>query len=242
MTKPADPKALIASFPAAGSGGVTLEQLEKITVQRGMAYLALPNPPSLDAVESGQWQAQSAEAVRAAVEQASAGQVVLVGHCMGGLSAIRLADGLGARLGLPVRVLAINTPCPDSAGRIPTMTHLSDAEIGEVLAHDGFPQDLLDDEDMLEEIADGLRQEAVVADRLAEWVGTAGDLDALHVLSTRGDFFIPPEHCAPWQQRVSGEFQLTITPGGHGIDEASKGLLERALDSAVACARAAGPV
>jgi surfactin synthase thioesterase subunit len=153
---------------------------------------------------------------------------------MGGLSAVRLSAGLDAQLGLPVRLLVVNTPCPDATGRIPTMSHFSDAEIADVLAHDGFPQDLLDDEDMLAEIAAGLRADATVADRLAEWVGSAGDLDSLHVLSTRGDRFIPPEQCAGWWQRVSREFQLTIAEGGHTLDEAAAGVLDRALDAVLA--------
>jgi hypothetical protein len=32
-----EPIDLIASFPAAGAGGTTLEQLEKLAVRRGMA-------------------------------------------------------------------------------------------------------------------------------------------------------------------------------------------------------------
>jgi surfactin synthase thioesterase subunit len=225
---------LIASFPAGGAGGSTLEQLEELAARRGMAYRAMSNPASIDLVASGQWQAESIEEIRQAAEEASVGRVVLVGHCMGGLSAIHLANDLESRLALPVRVLVVNTPCPDSAGRIPTMSKFSDAEIAEVLVHEGFPQELIDDEDMLAEVADGLRSDATVADRLAEWVNAAGDLNNLHVLSTRGDLFIPPEECAGWWHRVSGEFHMTIAPGGHAIDEASIGVLERAIDSVMA--------
>jgi surfactin synthase thioesterase subunit len=225
---------LIASFPAAGSGGSTLEQLAKLAVRRGAAYVAATNPATMDDLVSGRWQAESTERIRLAAGQASADRVLLIGHCMGGLSAVRLADGLDSALGRPVSVLLVNTPCPDRAGRIPTMTRLTDAEIADVLAHDGFPQDLLDDEDMLAEIADGLRLDAAVADRLAEWISTAGDLETLHVLSTRGDYFIPPEQCAGWQHRVSGEFHLAIVRGGHALDETTIGVLERAIDSVLA--------
>ena len=238
MNTPGGPMDLMASFPAAGASGTTGEQLEKLAVRRGMAYLAMPNPASVDALESGRWLEESADEIRRAVYQAPAARVILVGHCMGGLSAVRLADGLGRGLAQPVRVLAINTPCPDSSGRIPTMSRLSDAEIAQVLAHDGFPQDLLDDEDMLAEIADGLREDAKVADRLAEWVNSAGDLETLHVLSTRGDRFIPPDQCAPWRRRVSGEFQLTIVNGGHAIDEELADVLKRAIDSVMASVQA----
>lgn len=229
--------ALLASFPAAGSGGRTLEVLQELAVRRGMSYVALPNPPSADALASGRWWADSAEELRRAAATGTSRQVVLVGHCMGGLSAIRLSDGLAAALGMPVSVLAINTPCPDAAGRIPTMSQSTDAEIATVLAHDGFPQDLLDDEDMLAEIAEGLRDDARVADRIATWIGTAGRFEALHVLSTRGDFFIPPQACAGWWQRVEGEFHLIVADGGHTIDEGSVDVLERAIDGVLACSR-----
>jgi surfactin synthase thioesterase subunit len=228
---------LIASFPAAGAGGTTLEQLEKLAVRRGMAYVALANPASIDALVGGAWQAESIDQLRRAVDQASASRVLLVGHCMGGLSAVRLSDGLGAMLARPVRVLVVNTPCPDPSGRIPTMSGFSDAEIAEVLLHDGFPPEVLEDEEMLAEVADGLREDATVADRLAEWVNSADHLDTLYVLSTRGDRFIPPEQCAGWRHRVSGEFHLTITDGGHTLDETTIGVLDRAIDSAMAAAQ-----
>jgi surfactin synthase thioesterase subunit len=238
VTEPAGPRDLIVAFPAAGAGGATLDQLEKLAARHGMAYLALANPASLDALESGQWQAQCVDRVEDAVREALAGRVILVGHCMGGLSAVRLSDGLGPRLALPVEILVINTPCPDSAGRIPTMSQFSDAEIAEVLAHDGFPRDLLDDEDVLADIAQVLRGDAAVADRVAEWIAAAGDLDTLYVLSTRGDFFVPPEHCAAWRHRVSGDLHLTITPGGHTLDEAMAAVLDRAIDAVAGRARA----
>ncbi|MGI8666595.1 MAG: thioesterase II family protein [Jatrophihabitans sp.] len=235
MSEPVEAPDLIVSFPAGGAGGSTLEQLERLADRKGSGYVALSNPASAEDLASGQWQAQSTDTVRRAAVQSAAGRIILVGHCMGGLSALRLADGLGSATALPVGVLAVNTPCPDLAGRIPTMSRFSDGEIAELLAGEGFPQDLLDDEDMLAEIADGLRADAAVADRLAEWVNSVDDLENLHVLSTRGDTFIPPEQCAAWRHRVSGEFQLTIAPGGHAIDEASIGLLERAIDSIKAC-------
>ncbi|GIF12954.1 alpha/beta fold hydrolase [Actinoplanes teichomyceticus] len=227
--------ALLASFPAAGSGGKTLQVLEELAVRRGMTYLALPNPPSIADLDSGRWSAACAERLRRA--GAGADQVILVGHCMGGLSAIRLSDGLAATLGIPVSVLAINTPCPDPAGRIPTMSEFTDAQIATVLAHDGFPQDLLDDEDMLAEIAEGLRDDARVADTIAAWVAGAGRFRALHVLSTRGDHFIPPRACTGWWDRVQGEFQMTVADGGHTIDEESVDVLERVLDGVLARSR-----
>ncbi|GGM08116.1 MULTISPECIES: thioesterase II family protein [Micromonospora] len=233
MSPHADPVDLVAAFPAAGSGGTTLEQVEKLAARRGLVYLALANPDSVDAVESGRWRAATVERLRQATADHPVGRVLLFGHCMGGLSAVRIADGLAAALGLPVRVLAVNTPCPDQAGRIPTMTDLSDAEIGTLLAHDGFPQDLLDDEDMLAEIADGLRDEARVADRLAEQVAAGDAVATLHLLSMRGDAFIPPERCVDWWRRVDGDFQVIVTDGGHGIDETSVGLLERVVTGAL---------
>lgn len=231
-------KDLVLSFPAAGAGGTTLDQLEKLAARRGMAYLALRNPAAVEVLASGEWQARCVEKVGRALEEERAGRMILIGHCMGGLSAIRLCEGLAVDLGRPAELLIINTPCPDSSGRIPTMSRLTDAEIAEILRHDGFPQDLLEDEDMLAEIAGGLREDASVADRLAEWIDSATPLGTLHVLSTRGDTFIPPEHCAAWRDRVSGEFHLTIANGGHTIDESLTGVLERAVDAVLARAQA----
>jgi surfactin synthase thioesterase subunit len=227
---------LVVSFPAAGDGGTTLEQLEALAGRRGMAYLALANPESVAALESGEWEKECVAELHRAAERVAADRVILFGHCMGGLSAIRLAGGtcLDRGQGSPVSLLVVNTPCPDPAGRIPTMSQFSDAQIAAVLAHDGFPQELLDDEDLLPEIADGLREDAVVADRLAEWISTADDLDTLHVLSTRGDTFIPPEVCAGWRHRVSRAFHLMIVDGGHALDESVVGELERAVDAVLA--------
>lgn len=231
---------LIVSFPAAGSGGSTMEQLEKLAARRGAAYLAAANPPRGGDAAPAAWLAASVERMRQAADRAAAARVLLVGHCMGGLTARRLADGLGAQLGRPVGVLLVNTPCPDDAGRIPTLSALSDAGIAAVLARDGFPAELLEDADMLAEIAAGLRAEARVADGLADWVRTAPALESLHVLATRGDTFVPPQWCAGWLRRVSGDFHLTVAAGGHAIDESSAGLLGRAVDG-LAAAIPAGP-
>lgn len=229
---------LVAAFPAAGSGGETLRQMAELAVQRGMAFLALTNPPSIEALTSGEWQADTVEELRRGVARGSAQRVVLIGHCMGGLSALRLFDGLGAVLGLPVSVLLVNTPCPDSDGRIPTMSKMSDARIADLLAHDDFPRELLDDEDMLAEIADGLRADARVADQIAEWVSVTGTFPALHVLSTRGDSFVPPQFCTGWWTRTLGEFRLTVADGGHTIDAHSADAFDRAITAVLDSARA----
>ncbi|MEV1092038.1 alpha/beta fold hydrolase [Streptomyces microflavus] len=225
---------LLIAFPAAGSGGTTLEQLEKLAARRGTGFLALPNPPSDEAVESGSWQKECLTQVSGALQDTGTGQTLLAGHCMGGFSALRLRDALTAHTGRPAPVLLLNTPCPDRQGRIPTMSSLTDDEIAEILAHEGFPQDLLDDEDVRTEIADRLRAEALVADGLARWLHTDGTPpDILHVLSTRGDYFIPPRHCVTWHERVPGEVHLTVADGGHAIDAPLAGLLERCVDAAL---------
>lgn len=233
-----DERHLLVAFPAAGAGGTTLEQLEKLAARRGMGFLSLSNPPTSPSVESGAWQADCVARIRAALDEADATRTLLVGHCMGGLSALRLHEGLAERTGGPAGLLLVNTPCPDHEGRIPTMSRLDDARIAEILAHDGFPQDLLDDEDMLAEIADGLREDASVADGLAEWIHTsAAPLETLHVLSTRGDTFIPPRHCVTWHERVEGEVHVTVADGGHTIDAPLAALLERCVDAALARVR-----
>ncbi|GHB35579.1 hypothetical protein GCM10010331_23710 [Streptomyces xanthochromogenes] len=221
-------------FPAAGGGGATLALLRDTAARRGMTVLALSNAESVADVDSGRWKDRAVREVRQAVAHTSGRRVVLAGHSMGGLSAICLHAALGARMSVPTGVLVINTPCPDPSGRIPTMSHLPDREIAQVLAHDGFPQELLDDEDMLSEIAHGLRRDAVVADRLAEVIGSADHLDRLHVLSGRDDRFIPPERCAAWRHRVAEEFHLTITPGGHALDATRAAAVERAFDGLLA--------
>lgn len=220
---------LVAAFPAAGSGGETLRQVEERAVRRGMAFVAMTNPPSIEALTSGRWQAGSVGELRRTAARVSARRVVLVGHCMGGLSALRLGADLDAALALTVSVLLINTPCPGPDGRIPTMSKMSDAQIADLLARDDFPQDLLDDEDMLAEIAEGLRSDARVADRIAEWVAATSTFPALHVLSTRGDSFVPPQFCTGWWTRTLGEFRLTVADGGHTIDAKSADAFDRAI-------------
>ncbi|MFD4788727.1 alpha/beta fold hydrolase [Streptomyces sp. NPDC058459] len=226
---------LLVAFPAAGSGGTTLEQLEKLAARRGMGFLSLPNPPTAEAVETGEWQRECLAGLSRALDDTGAGRVLLAGHCMGGFSALRLRDPLAEHAGRAVGVLLLNTPCPDGEGRIPTMSELADEEIAQILAHEGFPQDLLDDEDVLAEVAGRLRAEASVADGLARRLHTDGvPPEVLHVLSTRGDFFIPPRHCVTWHERVRGETHVTVADGGHAIDAGLAGLLERTVDAALA--------
>ncbi|MCD9901168.1 hypothetical protein LUR56_16630 [Streptomyces sp. MT29] len=116
---------LLIAFPAAGSGGTTMEQLEKLAALRGMGFLALKNPPSDEAVESGSWQRDCLDQVSGALQADGGGPTLLAGHCMGGFSALRLRDELTAHTGRPAPVLLLNTPCPDGQGRIPTMSALT---------------------------------------------------------------------------------------------------------------------
>jgi surfactin synthase thioesterase subunit len=228
---------LCVCFPAAGGGGVTLTLLKDAAARHGLTALTLPNADSVPDLDSGRWQERTVEEIRRAADRGGARRIVLAGHSMGGLSAVRLHPALDADGARPIGVLVINTPCPDSSGRIPTMSQLSDPEIAQVLAHDGFPPELLDDKDMLAEIAHGLRADAAVADRLAERFGPAGRLTDLHVLCGRDDRFIPPERCAAWAHRVSGEFHLTVVPGGHSLDPARTAALDRALAGVLAATR-----
>jgi surfactin synthase thioesterase subunit len=221
---------MIASFPAAGAGR-TFGWLS------GEEYLPCGNAAGVDELRSGRWERDTVDEIVRAAQEASAPHVVLVGHSMGGLSAIRLSGKLGPALGVPVGVLLLNTPCPDTAGRIPTMSHSTDAEIADILAGDGFPAEVLADPELLAEVAAGVRADAEVADRLAEWVNHAADIDQLHVVTTRGDTFIGTERCARWRDRVSGEFHLVETEGGHMLDGTPPEVLRGAVDSVVAALR-----
>jgi len=221
---------MIVSFPAAGAGR-TFRWLT------GENYLACANAADVGALRSGRWERDTIDEIVRAAEEKSARYVVLVGHSMGGLSAIRLSGKLGPALGLPVRVLLLNTPCPDTAGRIPTMSHSSDAEIADVLAGDGFPPEVLGDPELLAEVAAGVRADAEVADRLAEWVNSAADIDELHVVATRGDTFIGTERCARWRDRVTREFRLVEAEGGHMLDGTPAEVLHEVVDSVVASMR-----
>lgn len=233
MNTSTTPSVVIASLPAAGASSTSLRWLATAAARRGVDYVGLANPKFVDEFQSGRWQRECVQRLREVV--ATAGSVVLVGHSMGGLAAVLLAgDG---RLGVPVGVLALNTPCPDAQGRIPTMSVSSDAEIAAILISDGFPADILDDEDVLAEIAEDVRSDAVMADRLALAVHAAGAVPAMramHVLATSGDRFIGLERCVEWRHRVSGEFHLVVGQGGHMLTETPVGTLERAVDSAIA--------
>ncbi|MGW4211315.1 thioesterase II family protein [Lentzea sp. NPDC004789] len=221
---------MIVSFPAAGAGR-TFGWLS------GAQYLPCANAAGVGELRSGRWERDTVDEIVRAAEESSAPHVVLVGHSMGGLSAIRLSGKLGPALGKPVGVLLLNTPCPDTAGRIPTMSHSTDAEIADVLAGDGFPAEVLADPELLTEVAAGVRTDAEVADRLAEWVNHAADIDRLHVVTTRGDSFIGTERCARWRARVSGEFRLIEAEGGHMLDGTPPEVLRGAVDSVVATLR-----
>ncbi|MFI6036034.1 hypothetical protein ACIBBD_18060 [Streptomyces sp. NPDC051315] len=117
------------------------------------------------------------------------------------------------------------------------MTQLSNPEIAQVLAHDGFPPELLDDEDMPAEIAHGLRADAAVADRLAERISPTGRLTDPHVLCGRAERFIPTERRAARAHRASGEFQPTVVPGRHSLDATRTAAVGRAPAGALAATR-----
>ncbi|WNV87533.1 alpha/beta fold hydrolase [Umezawaea sp. Da 62-37] len=218
---------MIASFPAAGAG----RGFRWLT---GRDHVACANASSVDDLSSGRWEHDTTKEIVRTAAEVSARHVVLVGHSMGGLSALRLSGELGPALGVPVGVLLLNTPCPDSTGRIPTMSRSSDTEIADVLAGDGFPPEVLADPELLAEVAAGVRTDAEVADRLAEWVNSTADVDRLHVVTTRGDFFIGMERCARWRGRVTTEFVLVEAEGSHMLDGTPPEVLHAAVDSVVA--------
>jgi surfactin synthase thioesterase subunit len=117
------------------------------------------------------------------------------------------------------------------------MSGCSDAEIAAILSGDGFPPEILEDEELLAEVAAGVRADAEVADRLAEWVNSVGDLAHLHVLATTGDTFIGTERCAQWRKRVSGNFDLTEAGGGHMLDGTPADVLRNVVHSVITAAQ-----
>jgi surfactin synthase thioesterase subunit len=227
---------LVVSFPAAGAGSTTFRWLARAAGERGAVHLPLANASSVDELDSGRWAEGAAEQVRHAAQRSDARYVVLVGHSMGGLSALQLSTELGPTIGVPVRVLLLNTPCPDERGRIPTMSRCTDAEIAAILSGDGFPPEVLGDEELLAEVAAGVRADAKVADRLAERVNARGKAQQLWVLATRDDAFIGTARCAEWRHRVSGEFDLVAADGGHMLDRTPVDILARVVDSVIASA------
>lgn len=229
MIKPND---IIGFFPAAGAGGSTLDSSREIADQLGCALLELPNPPTIDDLTTGRWYNGLEHIVRAQIAKDGNSRLVLVGHCMGGLSAFTAASLLRSTSpDVRVGALVINTPYPGRDGRIPTMSALSDSAIGELLGAEGFPQELIDDVDMLEEVATNLRAEATVADRVAGAIHERTDCVPLHALSTRGDPFITPGDCEGWSRRSCGLFGWTICEGGHAINEFTAPVLRRTIMS-----------
>lgn len=223
---------VIGFFPAAGSGGSTLDCSRELADQLECTLVELPNPSSSGELISGRWANEVGRLI--GVQAAPDGDVrlVLVGHCMGGLSAFALTSLMrAADPRARVGALLVNTPYPSGDGQIPTMSALSDSAIGALLGAEGFPQELIDDVDMLEEIATGLRAEATVADSVASWVHHRTDRVPLHALSTRGDPFISPGHCEGWMHRSCGLFLWTVCEGGHAITEATSTVLRGAIVS-----------
>lgn len=231
MTAPVqDSPTLIASFPAAGAGSGTFQWLADAAARRGADYRAMANPPSTTAVADGTWRADAAADLRNAVQRSGARRVVLVGHSMGGLSAVCLAEDVGTTPDTHVAVLVLNTPCPDEWGRIPTLSSCSDAEIGTVLQGSSLGPDVLGDPELLAEVAAHVRSDAQVADRLAlEAVGV--EIDVLHVVATRGDTLIATDRCEAWRHCVVGGFHLASIDGDHMALDAPPGALDRALTS-----------
>jgi len=228
------PESLVVSFPAAGVGDSMAGWLTGPAAEcSGAGYLPLPNPGCLEELISDDWRRRTLSQIQHAVTEAAVDRVILVGHCLGGLSALYLVDEVRSRCAVPTALVVVNTPCPDGEGRVPSLAGSTDQEIGEVLAADGFPTEVLEDEDMLAEVADRVRDGARLGDWISRRLHAAGAPPALTVLSTRRDAFIGVEHCAAWRNRVLGEFNLTIVDGRHTLDDASMGVLARLLDSAI---------
>ncbi|WP_170837616.1 alpha/beta fold hydrolase [Actinopolyspora xinjiangensis] len=239
MTEFGKIESLIVSFPAAGAGSTTFQWLESCAARRGAVYVSMLNADSVDALVSRDWHEGTLDEIQQVVDRTRPEQVVLVGHSMGGLSAFCLSHDLGSRIARPIGTLLINTPCPDAEGRIPTMSECSDSEIGEMLADDGFPEDLISDKEMLSEVSAGLRSDANVADFLAVSVSETNTIGNLHVLATRDDRFIGTSRCAMWRDWASHEFHLIVEHGGHMLNGTPFATLERTVGSVIASVRGA---
>lgn len=159
------------------------------------------------------------DAVAAIVEEISrcvAPPFALFGHSLGALTAFEVARDLRRRrLPEPCHLFASGARAPHLPDPDPPIHHLPDEEFLEQLCerYEGVPQDVLDDEELLQIVMVPLRADFEISEtyRYETEPPLACSLTALG----GEDDLVRREELEGWREQTQSGFQTAMYPGGH---------------------------
>ncbi|WP_377267934.1 thioesterase II family protein [Peterkaempfera sp. SMS 1(5)a] len=142
---------------------------------------------------------------------------VLFGHSLGGLLTYEVARRIEAQgLRAPLAVLISGARAP----QVPSLRTMSDASddrlLGWIADNGGLPRELLSYPTFVAEILRAIRTDLRYAEEYLLPEPPALH-SPLHIFGGLDDAITPPEQMPRWQRVATGEFSVTMLPGGHAF-------------------------
>ncbi|MCX4884634.1 MULTISPECIES: thioesterase II family protein [unclassified Streptomyces] len=149
----------------------------------------------------------------------------LFGHSMGALVAFELARQL-RRAGAPQpeRMLLAAFRAPQLPNPNIKIHHLPDEVLKTVLAKEGTPQNVLDNDELMRALLPTLRADFELCDTY-EYVAEAPLSVPVSVFGGRHDVRVGRADLEQWKVQADNEFDLTMLPGSHFFIHSSQDLL-----------------
>lgn len=149
----------------------------------------------------------------------------LFGHSMGALVAFELARQL-RRMGSPQpeRLLLAAFRAPQLPNPNIRIYHLPDEVLKTVLAKEGTPQDVLDNDELMRELLPTLRADFELCDTY-EYTAEAPLPVPMSIFGGLNDVRVGRADLEQWKVQADNEFSLSMLPGSHFFIHGSQDLL-----------------
>jgi medium-chain acyl-[acyl-carrier-protein] hydrolase len=157
----------------------------------------------------------------------------LFGHSLGGIVAFELARRLQRDIEPPVHLFVSAVRAPDSPPDEAPASSLSDAEFHQhIRGLNGTPQDLLDNEELMQLMLPVLRADFTAADSYRYRPGPPLRCP-ITAFGSRTDPEVSVAQLRGWRRHTSGRFTVRVMPGDHFFLHSARGELLTLLADAL---------
>lgn len=143
------------------------------------------------------------------------GEFAFLGHSMGALISFELARRLRDSSYLPRAIFLSGYPAPQACPKEPTRFDLPEEEfIVQLNSLNGTPKDLLENLETRHLFLPTIRADFEIVE-MYQYVHQAPLACPIYVYGGLEDLEVPVERLPAWKEQTSGQFKMTIFPGGH---------------------------